>query len=210
LTTIPLDERPYLARANERPEIVSNTPLIALAIIALTFASTAPVGAQEVPTDEPEEESTTVWSERPHRITVSAGYPSVLDIRYSFAVLPRLRAGASFVGLAPLLFGGALQCDYLVFEGRLGTDGFVTGSAGLQALLLKYNLAIVGAPPNDIDWGIGPELALDIGVGWFSAGLGVGLLVGDWRSLERDIGPEVTPGSNVVVTFTVPRISVSW
>lgn len=177
-------------------------------VLALVLAA-SPVRALEEPAPDPLDE-TTVWADRPHRVQLGISYPGVLDIRYSYAVLPKLRAGASFIGLPPFLFGGALQGDYLLLDNRLGNKGFLTISGGLQALLVKYNFGIVGIRPNDIDWGVGPEVALDIGFGWFSAGVGVGALIGDWRSLERDIAPDVTPGENLVITFTLPRLAVNW
>lgn len=182
------------------------------AVTLLGFAtfSASSTAAEEASSPEAVDGAATPWETRPSKLSAGVGYPHVLHISYGYAFLPSLRVSASFVGLPPLMFGGGLQADYLVLNGRFGKQGFVTLGAGLQALLLKYNFGIVGIRPNDIDWGVGPELALDVGYAWFSAGIGVGALVGDWRSLKRDIGPDVTPSENIAIAFSLPRLSISW
>jgi hypothetical protein len=177
-------------------------------LIVLIALASATVTAEEVPTAAPAPQ--TPWEERPSRAMVSIGYPQVLHIGYSYAVLPTVRVGGAFIGLPPFLFGGSVQGEYLLTHARSGEHGYVTVSSGIEAMLLKYNFGIVGIQPNDIDWGIGPTIAVDVGFGWFSAGAGVSVLAGDWRSLERDIAPDVTPSKHLAVSFTLPRLSVSW
>lgn len=168
--------------------------------------------AEEVPADEvaSTESASEPWSSRPFRFSLGAGYPHLLHLSFGYAPVPSWRVSASYVGLPPFVFGGGLQVDYLLAAAAIGKKGFVTASAGMQSMLVKYNFGFVGIQPNGIDWGVGPEVAVDVGVGWFSAGLGVGLMAGDWRCLNRQIGPEVTPSDHVVVTFSVPRLSIHW
>ena len=178
-----------------------------VALICLAILSTsATASAQE--TVEPVPES--AWDARPFRVEASIAYPHVLHVAFGYSPAPRWRVSASFDGLVPFLFGGGLHLDFLLYDRKFGRNGWFTARGGLQSLVMKYNFDVVGIQPNDVDWGLGPDIGIDVGIGWFSVGAGVGVMVGDWRSLRTDIAPDVTPSDNLVVTFTVPRLAVNW